>query len=645
MRSPTNPTDSECECLLDAAPATARRAIVAPRRPQIALWHCGALLLAPCLITYLVVRGVRGARGQGRRDMTSESHEHEVVMASEPVFTSPSAFEGQIRHAGGGCLRSPALAKGAVVELANCSRSAPSVLQAWRYDGARGWIVSDAGLCLDASGRGMHLQKCSSRSDAQVWRFEPDSGHMVNGEAGRCLSTTWHDSARVKGLFLQPCATWLRRSLQQWSLGPASPVGSELARQIRLGDGSSSGACLRVHGDPAAVGARVALAPCEDPEHEWMYSTLTRQVRAPGGLCLTPLMQGVWGSRLQLDTCHGEDDASQRFGYWGSGQLTAEGGGLCAEVSGAEIRLWGCSAKNPGQRWEITMAVGRIGPGPAPPTKTTTPAPPSTAPLLEYFVYRAAPAGQAAHHPFGNVNAANMPGVIWYLMNEVVTEYTQGMACPRKFGIAELRRFKVRTRATQRLYEQGHKFGARFAYDRGQCVGRCFPGNECTCSLDCDEQYAQYGHVVGCNNFRDHYPFPAEDTQAPDGIWYSFPAAGRCADPTGDPSCTWSIEEAGGITLAELEALEPGKDQCCDGACTDFWSELFDPARTAWRVHKALALFRQKYPDEPRDLTVPCDFNRSLWYAEDSFKRRNPWDMEDGCMKERFITGVAQPYR
>jgi len=254
-------------------------------------------------------------------------------------------------------------------------------------------------------------------------------------------------------------------------------------------------------------------------------------------------------------------------------------------------------------------------------------------------------AGETDRYPFGDMNAGNMDGVMWYLMNEVVTEYTAHAACPRKFGIDEIRRFRVRMRPTQEMVSQGHHFGARFAYDRGQCVGRCFPGNKCTCKQDCDAQFERSGHVVGCNNFRDHYPFPDTDTQAPDGVWFSFPLGGKCDYPTGSHSCTYSAEETGVISLAELENVAPGKDQCCDGLCTDFWVNLFDVEKTRWRVQQALDVFQRKYPDSPRELdTVPCDFRREAWYSDDDFARLDPWDKTEGCMKERFQDDVQPMY-
>jgi len=233
-------------------------------------------------------------------------------------------------------------------------------------------------------------------------------------------------------------------------------------------------------------------------------------------------------------------------------------------------------------------------------------------------------------HPVGDINTGNLEGVVWYLQNEVVTMYgTPGTTrCPRKFNIAEIHRFKVRTRTSKELFAEGMNFGPRFAYDEGMCRGRCFAGNKCTCQPDCDYTYGKYGNVVGCNKFIDKYPYPDYDTAAPGGIWYALPLEGRCDYPTGAHDCTWSYEHAGHITLQELEAkASGGSDNCCNGQCTGFWDNLYDLGRTQWRVQQALDVFANKYTQMPRDLFwATCDFGWWRWYSpNDPWARTDPW--------------------
>eukprot|EP00438_Fugacium_kawagutii_P015918 Skav217899 [mRNA] locus=scaffold795:41368:50503:+ [translate_table: standard] len=90
-----------------------------------------------------------------------------------------------------------------------------------------------------------------------------------------------------------------------------------------------------------------------------------------------------------------------------------------------------------------------------------------------------------------NVNVANLPGVMWYLHNEVVWQ------TPRKFNISRVYRHKIMVRATQPLLDLGMNFGVRFAYDAAQCTG---PWN-------CDNYFEKYGYFVGCNNL-GMFPFP-----------------------------------------------------------------------------------------------------------------------------------------
>jgi hypothetical protein len=270
-------------------------------------------------------------------------------------------------------------------------------------------------------------------------------------------------------------------------------------------------------------------------------------------------------------------------------------------------------------------------------TETTTSIPTSTtttlisdAPLQEFYMFRAASEESVGGYPFGNINAANMDGVMWYLMNEVVTMYTNGTRCPRKFNITQIKRYKVQTKATRELFAEGMNFGVRFSYDQGKCMGRCFADNKCSSTGDCTQHFKKYGFFPGCNNFWDKYPFPNKDTAAPGGIWFSLPLEGLCDWPTGAHNCTWSYEDAGEIRLEALEATTPWGDpaqvNCCNGKCSGFWDELFDIGRTSWRTQQALDMFALKYPDLPRDLNhVACDFAWQKWYNEDPWEHLDPW--------------------
>mmetsp|Transcript_3016 Transcript_3016/g.8329 ORF Transcript_3016/g.8329 Transcript_3016/m.8329 type:complete len:309 (-) Transcript_3016:164-1090(-) len=253
----------------------------------------------------------------------------------------------------------------------------------------------------------------------------------------------------------------------------------------------------------------------------------------------------------------------------------------------------------------------------------------SPAPLYEFYIYRAnGPEG--LKYDFGNINTGNLDGVVWYLMNEVVTKYTDGTRCPRKFNISQINRYKIKTRATKELFETGINFGTRFSYDFGMCMGRCFAGNQCSGQDDCDFHFDKFGYNVGCNKFVDRYPFPDAETPAPQGIWYAMPLDGRCnGEPTGAKDCTWSYEDAGAVNLTEIEAKEPWGPNCCPAdRCTGLWENPFEEGATNWRVETIKNVFAEKFPDDPVDIgESQCDFFKDSWYTfeTDIWPPKDPW--------------------
>jgi hypothetical protein len=267
--------------------------------------------------------------------------------------------------------------------------------------------------------------------------------------------------------------------------------------------------------------------------------------------------------------------------------------------------------------------------------------------LIEFYTYRAVPQGKFDDYPFGDVNTANMEGVMWYLMNEVVTNYKTGTACPRKFNISEIHRIKIRMRATKELTALGMSTGVRFAYDFGKCMGRCFPGNLCTNSSDCELHYQKYGYFVGCNKFTDHYPFPNVDTSAPQGMWFSFPSEGRCDYPTGEHNCTWSSEWSGVLTLLELEKQAPSisTGNCCNGHCTMLWEQQEDKDKMDWRIQQAWAAWGIKYPNTAEVGWPTCNFQWKQWYQPDLWEHLDPWSpaaLSMAALKKRVQEKVAK---
>lgn len=259
-------------------------------------------------------------------------------------------------------------------------------------------------------------------------------------------------------------------------------------------------------------------------------------------------------------------------------------------------------------------------------------------------MYRANSEDATKRYSFGNINTGNLDGVVWYLMNEVVTMYTDGTRCPRKFNISQINRYRIRTRATSEIYKVGMNFGTRFSFDFGNCMGRCFPDNRCSGPDDCDYHYGKYGFNVGCNNFLDHYPFPDGDTPAPGGTWYALPAEGRCSgEPTGAKDCTWSYEDAGVVSLEEIEATSPSGPNCCPAdRCTGFWENQFDEVTTSGRVQAIQSAFAERYPDLPQDFgPSQCDFRKDAWYTSetDIWPLRDPWADENTAEEDAKLIG------
>lgn len=267
----------------------------------------------------------------------------------------------------------------------------------------------------------------------------------------------------------------------------------------------------------------------------------------------------------------------------------------------------------------------------------------ATGPLsMTFYMYRAQ---GVEDYPIENVNLASLPGVMWYLHNEVVGSQ------PRKFEITRLIRYKVTIKNTVAYFRDMHKqFGPFVAFDKGSARNR-------------EDVWEKYGYVVGCQvvdpdqfNFQFKYK-PSEEEQPEcepkdtpvcnSGKWYSLPGpcpakfvenktaecisewpGGHCpsADVTGEKDCTYWSEFAGQIQLDELEGIEDyeswwlTKDSrggvipsdnieysrhLDKGIGMDFWDHGHDVDACTNRMNKVKALFKEKFPDYPEWLPEP----------------------------------------
>jgi len=306
----------------------------------------------------------------------------------------------------------------------------------------------------------------------------------------------------------------------------------------------------------------------------------------------------------------------------------------------------------------------------------------SSAPLRTFYMYRAVT--DKVYAPM-NVNMANLPGVLWYLHNEVVER------TPRKFGITKISRLKVQTRSTQPLWEKGMEFGVRLAFDSGQATGPFVCGwhGETTpklCQGPFDSTYDvgmhngsvvgafewdAYGYFVGCNKLGSH-PFPNYRIYYPGAVWYSLPGPcpsnnytlwdQRCKErqpggycegtPTGQGNCTWTYENAGEVTVDELvgirnytKFLASGRKEyqrwADRGLGWTWWDSKKDVLANEWRIQLAKEAFERKYPNSTREDELPapeCDFNFAKFYDHRAY---DPPDCKTAQPGEKCYSDVT----
>mmetsp|Transcript_1395 Transcript_1395/g.3090 ORF Transcript_1395/g.3090 Transcript_1395/m.3090 type:complete len:481 (+) Transcript_1395:84-1526(+) len=260
-----------------------------------------------------------------------------------------------------------------------------------------------------------------------------------------------------------------------------------------------------------------------------------------------------------------------------------------------------------------------------------------------FYVYRAQ---SDSDYPLQNVNAADLAGVMWYLHNEIVPSF----AVHRKYNITRIIRFKLSMKTTWEFYNvHRRQFGAFVAFDDGRCT-----------VPHCNQVWKQYGFIVGCQHqSMDIAGYQAStktsigagcrgpDCFAP--VWYSLPGAcpsenftmkteecinrwpgGACSAATGARDCTYSVEEAGHISLDELSGIDDYRaffhagyrEYCGDldaGIGNIFWNGKKDLKLCKDRIERVKALFKHKYPHLPGCDELeepPCDFDS---YYKDEF--------------------------
>mmetsp|Transcript_37707 Transcript_37707/g.108439 ORF Transcript_37707/g.108439 Transcript_37707/m.108439 type:complete len:577 (-) Transcript_37707:154-1884(-) len=262
---------------------------------------------------------------------------------------------------------------------------------------------------------------------------------------------------------------------------------------------------------------------------------------------------------------------------------------------------------------------------------------------MEFYVYRAQ---SSESYPLENVNVADLPGVMWYLHNEVVPSRAIDM---RKYNITRILRYKVTMRTTWEFFHvHKRQFSAFSAFDNGKCT-----------VPDCESIWQHYGFVVGCQfqqaetaayfaSRRTHIDGDCKPPSCNASIWYSLPGpcpgepftnkssecmrlqtGGRCPHATGARDCTYSYEHAGQIDLDELVGIgdystfkRAGNQeyigQIDGGIGSDFWNGKHDMQKCQARIDRVKRMFADKYPELPGCDALeepPCDFDG--FYADE----------------------------
>jgi hypothetical protein len=298
---------------------------------------------------------------------------------------------------------------------------------------------------------------------------------------------------------------------------------------------------------------------------------------------------------------------------------------------------------------------------------------PSRAPTLYFYAYRVQ--NDENYAPY-NQNLASLGGALWYLQNEITIRLDN---CQRRFGKTKLQRMKVTYKTTQALINAGMNFSVRVAFDSAKNTGDGCSNGGYNQRYKGDKMYNKYGYTVGCNKLGDaggcNYPVcpcgrndpgcqkegyctpgmsGPEAITYPDAVWYSFPGecptydfksksaackaaapGGACPNPDGRGTCTYKIDYSGDISLDELSGVSPnysnfkafcqkgcreyertdGKD---GGSCgVHFYDGRHDLGKAKERMKRVDDLFKQKYPQQPRDSEVntpKCDFDKNKYF-------------------------------
>jgi len=304
------------------------------------------------------------------------------------------------------------------------------------------------------------------------------------------------------------------------------------------------------------------------------------------------------------------------------GPLEFNGGAGPATVAGTKVVQAGAENVGAGQEWTHEARS-------EPPPSYATENPPMTV-----MLYRVQ---SDKDYPMRNVNLADLPGVLWYLHNEIVgfpdKEYQI-----RHFSITRIIRYKATIWNPKSFWDaQNRKWAPFVAYNAGKCEGD-----------NCDRYY-DWGAVVGCQvadpSVANYKSFKGENP-----VWVSLPGpcptheygakseqcisespGGDCGLNqlvTGARDCSFSLEEYGEVRLDQLLPLAwDGQsidfdsftamgaqeyDKATDaGTYNSFWDGVHDAGACQQRMLAVAAKFNELYPELMNEVDgmedIKCD--------------------------------------
>lgn len=285
----------------------------------------------------------------------------------------------------------------------------------------------------------------------------------------------------------------------------------------------------------------------------------------------------------------------------------------------------------------------------------------SSAPMYDFYMYRIQ---SAQDYSPENQNMGNIGGVLWYLHSEIVWHHWIRAGSFSSNAKTRIERFRVKTRATEKMYQRGMNFGVVNTFDLGKCTGPF------TC-----ENIAFYGPNVGCESWTESTEHKLQRKQDekegkatkhgnnfphqmwlgvnhyPKSVWYSLPGScssmsywnhteecekqepsGRCPahieEPTGARDCSYTYEKVGEISINELEGIDSfdkfikeGKKEYVrrtdHGVGMNFWDLKNSSTACQMRIDRVEAVFKAKYIQQP-DLPDPvCDFDTEKFFPSE----------------------------